>query len=121
MSTANGEAVENPLHVLGIVDSQSARSSLAYDVYHRLQAEIEYLSTDLADLTSSSDRKVRAQTWRDRVVKYKEVRLRVDMFAELLDIRKENLINALAALQEQVKKSLEQIDIQPLLEGFSAD
>lgn len=118
ISSAQQGVDENPLHVLGIVDSQRARASLTYDVYHRLEADIAELSSDLAALIDSSERKVRVQTLRNQLIKYKEVRLKIEMFAELLNLQKELLLKNLATLQDQIKETLEQIEIQPLLDGF---
>ena len=89
------------LLTLGVPDAQATRRSLSRAAHTSFMDELAVLHTDLQRFTAAPEGTVKEKTVRDRLLQYKEMHARAEMYAALLDMQKDQITNSLRELEAQ--------------------
>jgi hypothetical protein len=120
------ETIENLLRVpdidpffcaLGIPDHEEAKRGLAQAVHAGIMDEIKLMRTDLEGL-GASDGKVREKTIARRMLVYKRLKAKAELYSDLLDMQQDQVRAAIGALEQEARNLLisdESAQIMPTL------
>lgn len=92
------------LCALGVLDRLEAKRQLAKAVHESLMAEVDALSVDLERFTSAKAGTVKKKTMQERLAAYASLRRKIEVYADLMEMRKEGIMSKLANLRKQAKE-----------------
>lgn len=96
-----GTNTSNLLH-LPVVDTSNAKQQLAGAAHNAFLQELEALQKDLDRFIEQSQKgKVKRDSMVERLVKYQQAKKRVELYEQVLGMRREQVIEGLAHLEKQ--------------------
>ncbi len=90
---------------LGIPDAKETKKGLAQAVHAGMMDEIASLRTDLEQISESGS-KVRAQTVAQRMLGFRRMRAKAELYRDLLDMQQEQVRAAIGELEGEARKLL---------------
>jgi hypothetical protein len=97
--------VDTPfLCAIGVLNRLEARRQMARAVHESLMAEVDKLSVDLGRFTSARPGTVKKQTMEDRLRAYTDLRRKIETYADLMEMRKDGILEKLAQLRKQAQE-----------------
>jgi hypothetical protein len=111
---------------LGIPNHYEAKKGLAQAVHAGIMDEIKSMRTDLEGL-ATSDGKVREKTITRRMLVYKKLKAKAELYNDLLDMQQDQVRAAIGALEQEARNLLvsevatqtSPAQLQPLVTPFS--
>lgn len=91
------------LCALGVLNEAEEKRQLAPSVHDGLMTEVEDLKADLATFLSSAPGTVRPRTVAQRLTRYRRLREKTVMYAELVEFRRETILDEIAQLHRQAE------------------
>jgi hypothetical protein len=107
----HGSGSESFVCALGVPDADEAKRGLSKAVHAGLLDEINSLRGDLDRLSESGDR-LREKTIAQRLVIYKQLKAKAEMYQELLGLRQDEVRAGIARLEREALNLLSADDIQ---------
>jgi hypothetical protein len=90
---------------LGVPDAKETRRSLAVAVHAGVMDEIGLMRSDLVRVAEGGE-KVREKTVEQRLIAYKRMRAKAELYQDLLGMRQGEVSAAVAALEAQARRLL---------------
>jgi hypothetical protein len=88
---------------LGVPDERAAKRQLAHAIHYGFVDEVKMMATDLERFIEAKPGTVKMETMSERLASYKELRRKVEVYSDLLEMQHGDIQKALDLLTEKAR------------------